>query len=164
MVIYRFPPESDGKQEPSSDKHFEGKTPDFIYVDEQRPSGEKMQGSFSKKSFDVGDIGKNQNLGILRFLALVVALALTVWICILSIVFLIASAGAALLLFQDSPARKLAQGTWKLICRLSAFALAFFVATLSPGFGFGILALYAMQHGENWQTGTFGKIFSNRFN
>lgn len=168
MAIYRFPLESDGEEQQNrSDIKFEGKAPDFIYIDEERPAGEgssSAQGPFhGKKPFDFKGLGKTKHLGILRAISLIVALALTVWIGILSIVLAFAGIAAALLLFKDPGTKKFAKGTWKLICRFCAFALAFYVAIFSPAFGFSIIALYAMQRGENWQAGTFGRMFSSRF-
>ena len=52
---------------------------------------------------------------------------------------------------------------WKSIGRFSAYALALFVATLNPAFGFGIFALYALQSGGNVQDMPFSRVFKGHF-
>lgn len=166
MVIYRFPPES-GKEHQQGDqtgKKFEGKSPDFIYTDEERHPDEGNQGAFDQRqSFGAKDIKNASYPGFLRLLTLVVAAALSVWFCIISVVFLIVLVLAAVSLFQVPEVLKLVDRLWKAMGNLSAYALALYVATLNPAFGFGIIALYAMQHGENWENSAYGKIFTNRF-
>lgn len=160
MVIYRFPPQ-EGDSEGQSEKQFEGKPPDFIYIDDDRQTNAEAKGSFNRKqAFTSTKIVNGSYPGFFRVLTLVVAAALTVWIGVLLAIFLVTGVIAAVLLFQETPALLLARKLWKTVCRLSAYALGLFVATLNPSFGFGILALYAVQHGENWEQGAFGRMFT----
>lgn len=162
MVIYRFPQES-GDGQSSSDgrggRQSEAKSPDFIYIDEERKNG---AGAFQGDRIFAQEKEKKPVYPFLmRFATLVIAAALTVWTLLLFAVFLATACFAAILLFQPSVASRLASRIWGIICSMSAYALAFYVATFSPIFGFGILGLYTMQHGKAPGSGIFGRFFKS---
>lgn len=161
MVIYKFPRGSSDKEGDSGnpDKQFEGKAPDFIYVDEDRIQG--GEGRFhSKEGQSRSPLEKVKYPTFLRVLTFVVAAALTVWLVLLSVVFLIVAFIAALTLFQAPSALRLMARVWKWICHISAYALALYVATLSPSFGLGILLVYGTQHQDAWGKETFERFFT----
>lgn len=166
MAIYRFPPESedDHSSEKSEDKQFEGKLPDFIYIDEhpqeEKWSHEKFYGKST--SFSKSLQGRHYPY-FLRAITLIVGLALTTWVFLLFVALLAISLMALLTLLQFHDFNRLILHLWRWICRMSAFALALLVATLSPAFGFGIAAVYLTQHGESMESGMMGKIFNGRF-
>lgn len=167
MVIYRFPPESnegDSSKKKSSNKQ-PGKMPDFIYVDDVSSQHENWESSGREAPVSGGFTNTSQ-AGyplFLRFLTLLAASFLTVWVGVLIILFLIATAIAIVLLFKSPSAIQTMKKLWRGIGSSSAYALALFVATLNPAFGFGMFALYALQSGENAKETPFGKMFQDRF-
>lgn len=162
MVIYRFPPESN-EESGSKKESKSGKLPDFIYVDD-RSSQEESWGSSSKEPPFLGSTaGQVHYPFFLRFLTLLIACMLTMWVGVLIVLFLVFTV-ITIILFFKSPSTIQAMGKlWKSIGNCSAYALALFVATLNPAFGFGIFALYALQSGESPEKMPFNKMFQGRF-
>lgn len=161
MVIYRFPEE---KREEKSKKSSEpAKAPDFIYIDEER---DESEGGFKSNPSNVFQQKEQKKTypSFLRVVTLILSAALTIWILLLCAIFAIVLLIAAISLFRSSPANALYAKIGGIICKLSAVALGLFLATLSPSFGFGVIALYAMQKGENLYSGPFGSIFKDQFN
>ncbi len=164
MVIYRFPPESNesDSSKKTSDKQ-PGKMPDFIYVDDVSSQHENWESASREAPLSGGFASQAGYPLFLRFLTLFAASFLTVWVGVQIVLFLIATAIATVLLFKSPSAILMMKKTWRSIGRSSAYALALFIATLSPAFGFGIFALYALQSGEDAKETPFGKMFQDRF-
>lgn len=163
MVIYRFPQESGDGQGSSDDRggqHSEAKSPDFIYIDEERKNG---AGAFCNRIVGQEKENKANYPFLMRFATLIIAAALTVWTLLLFAIFLAAACFGAILLFQPSVPRRLTIRIWGVICSMSAYALAFYVATFSPIFGFGILGLYTLQQGKTQGSGIFGRFFKSGY-
>lgn len=159
MVIYRFPPDSNEEESSKKASQQPGKMPDFIYVDDLQAQKESWESSAQQSPF-----AQQTTYPIfLRFLTFFVACLLTLWIGVLLALLLINTIVAIALLFKSPSTIETVARLWKSIGRFSAYALALFVATLNPAFGFGILALYALQSGENSEEMPFSKMFKNRF-
>lgn len=162
MVIYRFPPESN-EESGSKKESKSGKLPDFIYVDE-RPAQEEHWGSSSKEPpFLRSSTVQTHYPFFLRFLTLLIACVLTLWIGVLIALFLVMTAISIILFFKSPTTIQMMAKIWKTIGNCSAYSLALFVATLNPAFGFGIFALYALQSGESPEKMPFNKMFQGRF-
>lgn len=146
MAIYRFPKDYNRNQDSSKQK-FEGKLPDYIYInDEHDPSGNaeeafqegKESRSYSARSYPF----------FFRFVTLVGGTVMAAWAGVLLAASILAALATVLVFWRSEEMSVKAVGLWKRTCKMSAISLALFVATLSPAFGFGIAALYFAQRGE----------------
>ncbi|MBA3814957.1 MAG: hypothetical protein H0X29_00235 [Parachlamydiaceae bacterium] len=166
MVIYRFPPDSNGEESSKNTSKKQSNTapisPDFIYVDEVSPRKEQWE-SLGGETPKGGFTGQTGYPFFLRLLTLLISGILTLWIGVLVVLFLITTAISAILLFRSPSAIQTMKSQWKSIGSVSAYALALFVATINPAFGFGIFALYALQSGESAEKMPFGKMFQGHF-
>lgn len=166
MVIYRFPSDKDNqskKNGTSNNKSETPKMPDFIYVDEVSSSPHEdslHEEEMLKKTLQHSN---DQYPFSLRVLTFFVASILTVWVGLLAVLFLLAAAISTILLFQSPSTIQTMQKLWKSIGNFSAYALALFVATINPTFGFAILTLYAMLKHQNPEQMFVNKIFRGRF-
>jgi len=167
MVIYRFPPgsneEESSKKTPKKPSDTGHKAPDFIYVDDVSSRKEQWESLGNEPPFVSGITSQTGYPFFLRLLTLLISGILTLWIGVLIVLFLITTAISAILLFRSPSAIQTMKTQWKSIGSISAYALALFVATINPAFGFGIFALYALQSGEPAEKMPFGKMFQGRF-
>lgn len=167
MVIHRFLPESDEESrstKKSRNKSGKIKAPDFIYVDDV-PLQNKQDESSNEETLSHLDalIGSNSYPFFMRPVMFIIASILTVLLGVLISLFLIVTVIAAVLFFQSVLTIQIMRKLWAAIVSVSAYALAFFVATLSPAFGCGILALYVLQNGGSLQQMPFVGSFKDRF-
>lgn len=159
MAIYRFPPDSEGKESQSTKKST-AKMPDHIYVDD-------VSTEYEEEDLDEEEIPFQGSIinypFFLRVLTFIIASILTMCVGALAILFCIALLLSIITLFNIPATSDAMDRFWKLIRRFSAYTLGLFVATISPNFGFGICALYAIQDGQSRDDVPFIKIFKNRF-
>jgi hypothetical protein len=163
MAIYRFPSES-GKEDSTSnqEKRFEGKLPDYIYVDEK--SDEKTKGDFGEKYFtSLNNLNARTYPFALRLMTLFGAIILGFWMFLLGACLGVLALVSAVFFFQWKELNQLTHRFSKIVCRLFAISLSLLVATWDPAFGFGIILLYFMLQGEKLETGFMGRILKKQF-
>lgn len=161
MVIYRFPSNEGDKD--AKDKQFQGKLPDFIYIDDDKSNGSKSKSQSDAEYFEaLKKLNSGSYPAFLRVITFIGAFILTIWSVGLLIGFLFLSLLSILTFFQWKDLNQSLPKFWKVLCRMSAFALSLAVATFSPGFGFGITAVYLLMQGENPESGFMGRILSKR--
>lgn len=148
MAIYRFPKDYYLNQDASKTK-FEGKLPDYIYTsDERDPSSSAEEVIQEGKTGTYRDSTSGSYPLFFRLLTLLSCSVMTLWASVLFAASLLFSVATLLVFWRSEEMSIKAASFWKRSCKISAIALALFVATLSPSFGFGIAALYFAQRGE----------------
>ena len=154
---------SENQQEKSEDKkRFEGVLPDEIIVAEDP---EKKQRDFSEKMAYFEAIQKIDTEGypfFMRLVTLFIGILLFCWSIIIGVVELAIVFLAAICLFNSEPLNQYMREYWQILCKMSAYSLSLFVATLAPSFGLGILALYLTMKGENLENSLMSRLVKSR--
>lgn len=163
MVIYRLPPDSDAPKNSSSKKEKEEihHVPEFVYIDDEDTY--EYESTFSgmreKGSDSLQDLVKRRYPAKLRVITFFISLLALLFTCVTLIFLTLYVCLSGLLLFQNDRLNFYLKKCFNVFKKSLVFFLGFFVATLSPGFGFGIIILYFIMQGEKMSDPVMGRIF-----
>lgn len=157
MVIYKFPPEGQDEYNDASEQ--KAKMPDYIYVEEDDQSN-AFSAQYKEYYNALNRLQKyNYSWGI-RLACLFVTALMTVYIALMGLLFLFTGALAALMLFRSESANIHFQQYWRRFRRSVVIGLGTCVAIISPAFGFGIVVLYFMLHGDKLNDTFFSRFLN----
>lgn len=143
MVIYKFPPNSENKNESKKNDPI---MPDSIYIEEESQESPWTEGDNYAQTMK--KISRRHYSASFRVVTAMLSIpALIIAIC-LFIFCLISGALAGIGLFRNEGLNANFQKYWKWFRRACVFVLSLIVATLSPAFGFSIMFMYFMLQGE----------------